>query len=42
MREHYNSSLENLKFEIFTNDTKTVRKNIKETNIYNCNLQKFN
>ena len=42
MREHYNSSLDKLKFEIFPHDTKTCRKNVKETNIYNCNLQKFN
>ena len=42
MREHYNSSIDNVKFEMFPHETKTVRKNVKETNIYNCNLQKFN
>jgi predicted ABC-type ATPase len=33
MREHYNSSLDNVKFEMFPHDTKTVWKNVKETNI---------
>ena len=42
MRVHYNSSLDNVKFEIFPHDTEVVRKNVKETNIYNCNFQKFN
>jgi hypothetical protein len=42
MREHYNSSLDNVKSEMFPRDTKAVRKNVKETNIYNCNFQKFN
>jgi hypothetical protein len=42
MLEHYKSSLDNVKFEMFPHDTKAVRKNVKETNIYNCNFQKFN
>jgi hypothetical protein len=41
MREHYNSSLDNVKFEIFSHYTKAVWKNVKKTNIYNCNFQKF-
>ena len=42
MRAHYNLSIENLKFEMFNNESKSCRKKVRETRIFNCNQLDFN